>query len=287
MLLVLIASWMLPAGQRAPAQPPPSNCDQLMASGVSSAAVETCQGDEQKKRGDAAAKDSPDRARYFTAAVGHYRRAITNAKDAPTKVKLLDAVATLQDAQHLNDPDAMDRVLREWIALTPDDLVRGFRLAKLQEDRGFLDAAEETLQLARHQKPEALEPYRMLAQFYARRATAVQRQADLQKPKPPSSGPGEPDENGIYRVGDGLPPPQRLDRAVYPPEALAAGIDGVVIAEVVINPAGDVTDASVMRSVPMLDEAALKAVKNWHFAPTMVNGQAVPVRMTVSVNFSR
>jgi TonB family protein len=36
----------------------------------------------------------------------------------------------------------------------------------------------------------------------------------------------------------------------------------------------------------MLDEAALTAVRRWHFTPTVVNGQAVPVRMTVTVNFA-
>ena len=94
------------------------------------------------------------------------------------------------------------------------------------------------------------------------------------------------DEQGVYRVGGAVQPPQRLDRAVYPPEAIAAGIEGAVIAEVVINPSGDVTEASVLRSVPLLDEAALKAVRNWHFAPALINGEAVPVRMTVSVAFT-
>jgi len=55
---------------------------------------------------------------------------------------------------------------------------------------------------------------------------------------------------------------------------------------VAFNLSGDATDASVVRWVPMLDEAELKAVRNWHFAPTMVNGQAVPARTTVTVNFS-
>ena len=56
--------------------------------------------------------------------------------------------------------------------------------------------------------------------------------------------------------------------------------------EVVINESGDVGDAKVVRSIPLLDDAALKAARDWHFEPTMVNGQAVPVRMTVTVNFS-
>ena len=72
----------------------------------------------------------------------------------------------------------------------------------------------------------------------------------------------------------------------YPPEARAAGIQGVVLAEIVIDGEGSVIDARVVRSVPLLDEAALKAVKNWRFTPTVVNGQAVPVRMTVTVNFT-
>jgi TonB family protein len=257
-----------------------------MASGVSGAAVEMCQGEDQRKRGDAAAKGTSDRSRLYSAAIDHYRRAATRSSDVSIKARAFDAIATLDDSQHLNDLDQMDRVLREWITLAPDDLGPVFRLATLHEERGFLDAAEDTLQLARHQKPEVLDPYRMLAQFYARRATAVQRQADLQKPKPPTSGPGEPDEQGIYRIGAGIEPPLRLDRAVYPPEAMAAGIEGAVIAEVVISEAGDVKDATVLRSVPMLDEAALKAVRNWHFAPTMVNGQAVPVRMAVTVSFT-
>jgi protein TonB len=80
-------------------------------------------------------------------------------------------------------------------------------------------------------------------------------------------------------------PPHRLDRAVYPPEALAAGIEGAVVAEVVINEAGDVVDATVVKSIPLLDEEALRTVRNWHFAPTIIKGQAVPVRMTVTVNF--
>ncbi|HEV3139738.1 MAG TPA: TonB family protein [Vicinamibacterales bacterium] len=255
-----------------------------MASGVSGAAVEMCQGNDQKKGGDAAAKGSPDRARFFTSAIDHSRRAATLSREVPRR-RALDAIAALDDAQHLNDLDQMDRVLRKWIALAPDDLSPVFRLAKLREDRGFLDAAEDTLLLARHQKPEALDPYKMLAQFYARRATAIQRQAEAEKPKPPTSGSGEPDEQGIYRVA-GIQPPLRLDRAVYPPEAMAAGVDGNVVAEIVVNESGDVKDASVLRSVPMLDEAALKAVRNWHFEPTLVNEQAVPVRMTVTVTFT-
>jgi periplasmic protein TonB len=60
----------------------------------------------------------------------------------------------------------------------------------------------------------------------------------------------------------------------------------VVIAEIVMNEHGSVTEAKVVRSVPLLDEAALAAVRTSQYEPTLLNGQPVPVRMTVTVNFS-
>jgi len=47
-----------------------------------------------------------------------------------------------------------------------------------------------------------------------------------------------------------------------------------------------VSSAHVLRSIPMLDQAALDAVKEWQFQPTQLNGVAVPVIMTVTVNFT-
>jgi periplasmic protein TonB len=47
-----------------------------------------------------------------------------------------------------------------------------------------------------------------------------------------------------------------------------------------------VEDARVLRSIPLLDEAALDAVKQWKFTPTLLNGAAVPVIMTMTVNFT-
>ncbi len=125
----------------------------------------------------------------------------------------------------------------------------------------------------------------MLAQFYARRVTALHKE-ELRKETQPESGPGERDENGVYRVGNSVTPPSRLDVPRYPPDASAAGIRGAVVAEVVIDTSGNVIDARVVQSIPLLDEAALQAVHNWHYAPTVVNGQPVPVKMNVVVNFT-
>ena len=72
----------------------------------------------------------------------------------------------------------------------------------------------------------------------------------------------------------------------YPPEALAARLQGVVILETRVEPDGHIQHARVLRSIPILDQAALSAVLQWEFAPTLLNGAAVPVLLTVTVQFS-
>jgi protein TonB len=62
-------------------------------------------------------------------------------------------------------------------------------------------------------------------------------------------------------------------------------VQGVVILECVISPRGTVTDVRVLRSVPLLDQAAVAAVRQCVYTPTLLNGIPVPVVMTVNVNF--
>ena len=89
------------------------------------------------------------------------------------------------------------------------------------------------------------------------------------------------------RVGGKVRPPTKTKDVapVYPAAAKSARIAGVVIIEATIGADGKVIDAKVLRSVPMLDEAALDAVRQWEFKPTLLNGVPVPVVMTVTVNF--
>jgi protein TonB len=90
------------------------------------------------------------------------------------------------------------------------------------------------------------------------------------------------------RVGGAIKAPQKvLDvKPIYPPIALASGVSGVVIIEARIGTDGGIEDARVLRSIPLLDEAALDAVRQWRFTPTLLNGQAVPIMMTMTVNFT-
>lgn len=74
-------------------------------------------------------------------------------------------------------------------------------------------------------------------------------------------------------------------RPVYPQIAIAAKVEGTVIIEAVIGVDGRVKDARVLRSIPLLDRAALDAVNQWLFSPTLLNEVPVPVIITVTVAF--
>jgi TonB family protein len=90
------------------------------------------------------------------------------------------------------------------------------------------------------------------------------------------------------RVGGNIKAPTKVRdvRPIYPELAQQARVQGVVIIEAVIGPDGSVQDAKVLRSIPLLDEAALDAVRQWRFTPTLMNGVPIPVIMTVTVNFT-
>ena len=96
------------------------------------------------------------------------------------------------------------------------------------------------------------------------------------------------DGQAPVRVGGNIQTPTKTVNVapVYPPLAQSAGVTGVVIMEVTVDTDGSVRDAKVLRSIPLLDQAAIDAVKQWQFTPTLMNGQPVPIVMTVTVNFS-
>ena len=66
----------------------------------------------------------------------------------------------------------------------------------------------------------------------------------------------------------------------------AAKVQGVVVLEAQIELDGRVCHARVLRSIPRLDQSAIDAVMKWRFTPATLNGVAVPVIMTMTVNFT-
>jgi protein TonB len=90
------------------------------------------------------------------------------------------------------------------------------------------------------------------------------------------------------RVGGDVKAPERVRYVppVYPEFAKSASVQGIVILEAVVGTSGTVTDVKVLKSIPLLDQAAIDAVSQWAYTPTTLNGVPVPVIMTVTVNFS-
>jgi protein TonB len=101
-------------------------------------------------------------------------------------------------------------------------------------------------------------------------------------PPPPQVRVQEP-----VRPGGHIKPPAKVRHVapVYPRIAQDARVEGVVILEAIIAIDGRVQQVRVLRSKPLLDQAAIDAVRQWLFTPTLLNGVPVPVIMTVTVNF--
>ena len=90
------------------------------------------------------------------------------------------------------------------------------------------------------------------------------------------------------RVGTTVRTPQKLRdvHPVYPTMARVARVEGTVIIEATIGIDGRLVDTRILRSIPLLDQAALDAVRQWEFTPSLLNGVPVPVIMTVTVTFT-
>jgi TonB family protein len=158
------------------------------------------------------------------------------------------------------------------------------------------------LRLKANLEPDAVRRDSLIAEADLLRNRAIELQktrsgnrttSGYPPPPPPPAPPGSPDGTASgggapVRVGGNIKTPTKIKdvRPVYPPEAHAAGIAGMVILEVVIDTTGNVETAKVLRSIPLLDQAAIDAVRQWQFTPTHLNGAAVPVIMTVTVNFT-
>jgi protein TonB len=104
------------------------------------------------------------------------------------------------------------------------------------------------------------------------------------EPQPP---PNPAPTRQAVRVGGNIQPPRKVKdvRPVYPSIAIQARKEGPVILEATIDITGKVTGVRVLRSQPLLDQAAIDAVRQWEFTPTLLNGEPTAVIMNVTVNF--
>jgi periplasmic protein TonB len=104
----------------------------------------------------------------------------------------------------------------------------------------------------------------------------------VEPPPPP------PVSRAPIRLHAGMQAPRKIVNVPprYPTHAQLAHIEGVVVLDAVIDPTGRVTDVRVTRSIQLLDQAAIDAVRQWRFTPTLLNGEPVSVLLTVTVRFT-
>jgi TonB family protein len=113
----------------------------------------------------------------------------------------------------------------------------------------------------------------------------------LDAPPPPPLPPPPPSPDGTpqrIRQGGNVQQAMVISKVapVYPAEAKDARIQGVVILETLISTEGRVSSVRVISGHPLLQQAAVDAVSQWMYKPTLLNGQPVEVVTTTTVNFS-
>jgi protein TonB len=110
-------------------------------------------------------------------------------------------------------------------------------------------------------------------------------------PAPPSPAPPEPPAAPMVRspirYSAGVVAANLVHRVepVYPPLARIARVQGAVVLEAVINKEGEIDNLRVITGPPLLVRAAIDAVSQWRYKPTMLNGEAIQVLTTITVNF--
>jgi protein TonB len=107
-------------------------------------------------------------------------------------------------------------------------------------------------------------------------------------PPPPPKKEEKPATPQRIRVGGNVQAANLINqvRPAYPPLAKQARISGTVELSAVIGKDGRVQDLKVVRGHPLLVQAALDAVKQWVYKPTLLNGEPVEVSTTIDVNFT-
>jgi protein TonB len=91
---------------------------------------------------------------------------------------------------------------------------------------------------------------------------------------------------GEYVYVEELPEAITKVAPLYPDIAREAGVDGQVMVQALVGKDGKVHDVRVVKSIPMLDQSAITAVRQWVFKPALSNNKPVAVWVAVPVKFS-
>ncbi len=104
---------------------------------------------------------------------------------------------------------------------------------------------------------------------------------------PPAPSTIDSAPKGPIRVGRGVKAPRLLfgPEPVYPVLARQARIGGAVVIDAVIDTQGNVVEMQTVSGQPILVLAAMEALRHWKYEPTILGGEAFPVKLLVTITF--
>jgi TonB family protein len=223
---------------------------------------------------DAAARSATDPNAYHVLGTFYWEAARADSASPMDRLTYLHAGAAAEDRALALNPDFVEALVYKNLFLRQEAAIEG----DTPKGRALLAEAD-----ALRSKAMALRGTQPLP------SGTQMRTPGMPPPPPPPPPPGGDREiPNAMRLAAGQQPPVKIKDAKpeYPQEAKDAGVQGIVILDATIDEQGDVANVRVVRSVPMLDQAATDAVRQWKFQPALLNGKPVAVIVTMTVNFT-
>jgi TonB family protein len=191
------------------------------------------------------------------------------------------------------DPAARASLRAQWSATLEEgiwNLSRALELSPQYSDAmAYMNLLIRERADLRDTKEECQRDIAEADQWVAKALAAKKAQAEMRVgmtvPPPP---PPPPPPSGRIVVGSDVHPAELVSRVppVYPQQAKDAKVEGAVSFRALIDKQGRVTNLTVLSGHPLLVPAALEAVKQWVYRPTLMNGEPVEVSTQIDVNFS-
>lgn len=186
-----------------------------------------------------------------------------------------------QVALTLEDPQEV-----KWTATT--DATGRFEFTAVAPGRHRLQASLPGFKTLQHEF--TLASPRDWTQAFTLQVGTLQETISVREKRPTAAARPAADASAPVRVGGNIKPPRKLKdrKPVYPTSMRDAGLEGIVPIDALIGKDGTVVSVRVVSAQvhPEFAIAAIDAVRQWIFSPTLLNGDAIEVWMTVSVRFS-
>ncbi len=233
---------------------------------------DTAKAEAAKREGDRLAKTGD-----FTAAIASYDQAIQVDSKSTAAYKARAAAY-----RRLHQPERAIQDYDEAIRLDPEDAEIYFERAGAHATLQQFDAAIQDYDTAIEKKPDYANAYAARSGAKAQAGDQDGARADWAKATSLGYVPQR------IRVGGNVAQAKlvRQPRPIYPPEAKMAGITGTVKLNAIIGKDGTILDLTLASGHPLLAPAAMDAVKQWVYQPTLLNGSPVEIVTQIDVTFT-